>query len=104
MLKLDCIDRSIDRSILNREVLLKLMNRGFVFRLHSIFLEMQQDRAQQLKHEGRTMENSRGHYIAASRILSEIQQRRERLESNLGTIVRQREEERLYEYLDQHER
>ena len=56
--------------------------------------------------EGRSgnaeVQSGAAHYVAASRILSEIQQRRERLESNLGAVLRQRDEERLYEYLDQH--
>ncbi|XP_065058983.1 protein TALPID3-like isoform X3 [Rhopilema esculentum] len=44
-----------------------------------------------------------GHHIAVNKVLSEVQQRRERLESNLGALIRRRDQQRLYELIDRPE-
>ena len=62
------------------------------------------DEGQTTKGESIRAESTRGHYVAASKVLSEIQERRNKLESNLDTLVRQRNQNRLYEYIDQHGR
>ena len=62
------------------------------------------DEGQTTKVESIKAESTRGHYIAANRVLSEIQERRNRLEINLDALVRQRDQNRLYEYIDQHGR
>eukprot|EP00794_Sanderia_malayensis_P020450 gene20450-22466_t len=44
--------------------------------------------------------NGSGHHIEASRILGEIKQSRQRLENNLEVMLRQRDQIRLYEFMD----